>query len=734
MPHDTEPVLIGRKTFAALGDACIPPNASYRPGMRASIFLLVSTLISAAAPKPSYPAATRGETVNILHGKSVQDPYRWLEDLNSEETGSWIKAQNTLTESYLEAIPGRKKLTDHLTRLWNVERYGIPFREGDNYFFTKNDGLQNQAVLCSAPTLAAEPKVLLDPNTLSEDGTVALGSYEVSPNGRHLVYSTSASGSDWVEWHVRDIETGKDLEDHLKWSKFSGASWSKDSKGFYYGRFPTPDKGEEMTAQNTHKKIYYHRLGNPQEKDELVYERPEQPKEGLYAWVSDDGRYLLIQISRGTDTKNGLFYRDLSKPDSPVVELLPDFDASYDFVSNLDSTFLIRTDLKAPKQKVIAIDLSNPERKNWKTIIPESEETLRSVSHVGGTLIANYLKDARTEIRRFKTDGSRLPEVKLPGLGTASGFYGNADQTETFYAFTSFTSPGTIYRYDTAQNTSTVFKQPATRFDPDNYESSQIFATSKDGTRVPMFVVHRKGLKLDGSNPTLLYAYGGFNISLRPSYSAATIAWLDLGGVYVMANLRGGGEYGEEWHQGGMKLKKQNVFDDFIACAEHLISKKYTSNKKLAIAGGSNGGLLVGACMVQRPDLYGACLPAVGVMDMLRFHKFTIGWAWQAEYGKPDDPVDFANLLSYSPYHNLKPATYPATLVITSDHDDRVVPSHSYKFTAALQFVQKGNAPTLIRIESKAGHGAGTPTSKRIEAVVDKYSFLSRNLNFPLNP
>ncbi|MEJ6720204.1 MAG: prolyl oligopeptidase family serine peptidase [Akkermansiaceae bacterium] len=697
--------------------------------------LLAITLatITAKESKISYPDSNPGETVDLIHGVSVPDPYRWLEGLNSEDTSKWVTEQNKVTETYLARIPGRDLLEKHVTKLWNVERFGVPFFEGGRFFFTKNDGLQNQSVLYSTPSLESEPKVLLDPNRLSADGTVALSDYEVSPNGKHLAYSTSSSGSDWIEWKVREIATGKDLPDHLLWSKFSGASWSKDSKGFYYGRFPAPKKGRKMTAQNIHKKIYYHTLGAASQKsDRIVYERPEHPKEGLSAWVSEDGRYLLIQVSRGTDTKNGLFYKDLTTPDAKVVELLPKFDASYDYVSNLGSTFLIRTDLDAPKQKVISIDLNKPEAANWKTIIPESPETLRALSHVGGILVANYLKDARTEIRRFELDGSQLSPVKLPALGTAAGFRGKSDQNETFFYFTSFTTPGAIYRYDVKTNTQVLFKSPKTQFNPEEYQSKQIFATSKDGTKVPMFVVHKKDLKLDGKNPTLLYAYGGFNISLRPSYSPATIAWLDMDGVYVMANLRGGGEYGEEWHEAGMKLKKQNVFDDFIACAEHLVATNYTSSSKLAIAGGSNGGLLVGACMVQRPDLYGACLPAVGVMDMLRFHKFTIGWAWQAEYGKPDDPTDFKNLLRYSPYHNLKPAKYPATLVITSDHDDRVVPSHSFKFAAALQAAQQGPAPSLIRIESKAGHGAGTPTSKRIEAIVDKYSFLTRALGFQI--
>ena len=701
--------------------------------MRKIILLAITlNILTARGNTLSYPDSKPGETIDTLHGIRVPDPYRWLEDLNSDQTAAWVKAQSSLTNSYLDAIPGRQVLKNHLTKLWNVERLGVPSFEGGSYFFSKNNGLQNQSVLYSTKSLDIEPTVLLDPNTLSLDGTVALKSYEVSPDGKYLAYSTSASGSDWVEWQVREISSGKDLSDHLKWSKFSGASWSKDSKGFYYGRFPKPKGGDEMIAKNIHKKIYYHEIGTPQDEDLLVYERPNEPKQGLYAWVTEDGKYLLIQVSQGTDTKNGLFYKDLTNPTSKVIELLADFDASYDFITNLGSNFIIRTDLKAPKQKVVSIDLNAPISTQWKTIIPESKQTLRSVSHIGGLFIANYLKDARTEIRRFKTDGSPLRPVKLPGLGTATGFGGKSNRNETFYYFTSFTSPGAVYQYDIARNASTLFKAPKTQFDRDNYESRQIFATSRDGTKIPMFIVYKKSLKLDGNNPTLLYAYGGFNISLRPSYSPATIAWLDLGGIYVMANLRGGGEYGEEWHEAGMKLKKQNVFDDFIACAEHLISKKFTSSKKLSIAGGSNGGLLVGACMVQRPELYGACLPAVGVMDMLRFHKFTIGWAWQAEYGEPDKLDDFENLLKYSPYHNLKPNNYPATMVITSDHDDRVVPSHSYKFAAALQSAQKGPAPTLIRIESKAGHGAGTPTSKRIEAIVDKYAFLSKSLGFQI--
>lgn len=699
-------------------------------------FIVINLLLLPLSAKEDsfvYPDSHPGETVEVIHGVEVADPYRWLEDLNAEQTRQWIKEQNGVTEKHLHAIPGRKELNAHLTELWNVERFGPPFNVGGRYFFGRNDGLQNQSVLYVAESLNTEPKVLLDPNQLSADGTVALKDYEVSPNGKWMAYSVSKSGSDWIEWRVRDILTGADLSDHLKWSKFSGATWAQDSSGFYYGRFPTPKKGQEMMAENTHKKLYFHKIGTAQREDQVVYERPDHPKWGLYAELSEEGRYLIITVSQGTDTKNGLFYKDLAKPDSKVVELLPKFDASYSFIGNMESTLLIQTDLDAPRQRVVAINLKNPKPSTWRTVIPESAETLRSVTYVGDTLIANYLKDARSDIRRYQTNGRRLSSVRLPGLGSAAGFAGKSSHTETFYSFSSFTSPGAVYRYDVANNTSKPWKKPETKFDQDAYETSQIFATSTDGTKVPMFIIHQKGLKKDGQNPTLLYAYGGFDIPILPRYSPATIAWLDMGGIYVSANLRGGGEYGEKWHQAGMKLKKQNVFDDFIACGEHLISERFTSSKKLAIFGGSNGGLLVGACLVQRPDLFGAAIPAVGVLDMIRFQKFTIGWAWQSEYGFPDDhPEEFKYLLGYSPYHNAKPAHYPATMITTSDHDDRVVPSHSYKFAAALQAAQKGSAPTLIRIESKSGHGAGTPTSKRIEQAVDRYSFLSRALVHPI--
>ena len=701
---------------------------------RKLLFLLPMSLFADPAAPITYPESNPGTTVEVLHGVEVADPYRWLEDDNSVETADWVRDQNVVTQNYLADVKGKKEISDHLTALWNYERYGIPFKEGGRYFFNKNNGLQNQSVLYTTTSLDIEASVLLDPNTFSDDGTIALGSRSISPDGKYIAYSISKSGSDWVEWKVRNIETGVDEADHLLWSKFSGSSWSKDSKGFYYGRFAPPAEGEELTAKNTDKKIYYHTLGTEQSEDKLVYERPDHPLWGLAAFVTDDGRYLMFHVTQGTDTKNALFYRDLTKPDSEVVELLPDFDASYGYVSNVGSTFLIETDLDAPRKKLISIALDSPERTNWKTLIPETEKTLDYVSHVGGVLLVTYLADAHSEVHRFDLDGKDLGEVELPGLGTTGGFWGKPGDKETFYIYTSFTSPGTVYRYDISNNESSVFKKPTTLVDPDAYETKQVFYPSKDGTKVPMFIVHKKGLMLNGQNPTYLYAYGGFGISLLPNYSPTNTTWLDMGGVYALANLRGGGEYGEDWHQAGTKLKKQNVFDDFIAAAEYLIAEKYTSSSKLAIAGGSNGGLLVGACLVQRPDLFGACIPAVGVMDMLRFHKFTIGWAWESEYGSPEDAEEFKVLRAYSPYHNLKKGTtYPATMVTTSDHDDRVVPAHSFKFAAALQEANGGPNPMLIRIETKAGHGAGTPTKKLIEQAVDRFAFLSKALDFEVD-
>lgn len=676
---------------------------------------------------PSYPDPT---VVDIYHGQPVPDPYRWLEDLDSEQTRAWIEAQNQLTFDYLRQIPARQRLLERLTQLWNYERYSQPFKEGNRYFYFKNDGLQNQSVLYTQESLEGQARVLLDPNTFSEDGTVALAGIAISRDGRYLAYGLSRSGSDWQEWKVRDIETGEDLPDHLRWVKFSGASWTLDGQGFFYSRYDEPAPGSEYESANYFQKLYYHRLGTSQSEDVLVYHRPDQKEWGFAGGVTEDGNYLIISVWRGTDPKNLIFYKDLRDPQSPVVELIREFEAEYSFVGNDGSRFWLLTDCQAPRRRLVAIDLEQPDR--VQEVIPEAEETLQGVSLINNQFVAFYLKDAHTQIKTFALDGTYLGEIPLPGLGSASGFGGKRYDTETFYTFTSFTTPPTIYRYDFTSGTSTLFRQPQVDFDPQAYEVQQVFYTSKDGTRIPMFLVHRRGLARTGDHPTLLYGYGGFGISLTPSFSVGLVAWLEMGGVYAQPSLRGGGEYGEEWHQAGTKLNKQKVFDDFIAAAEWLIAHGYTNPAKLAISGGSNGGLLVGACLVQRPELFAAALPAVGVFDMLRFHKFTIGWAWISEYGSPENPEEFKALYAYSPLHNLKPGTaYPATLITTADHDDRVVPAHSFKFAAALQAAQGGSQPILIRIDTKAGHGAGKPTSKLIEEAADRWAFLVQVLGIP---
>lgn len=677
----------------------------------------------------TYPAARKGEQIDDYHGVKVADPYRWLEDLDSEETRAWVEAENKLTFAFLNEIPARPKIKDRLTRLWNYERFGVPFKEGNNYFYSRNSGLQNQSVLYTVTALDGQPKLLLDPNTLSTDGTVALSALQVSNDGKLLAYSLSASGSDWQEWKVRDVETGKDLSDDLRWVKFSGASWTPDGKGFFYSRYDEP-KGDSLKGTNYFQKLYYHNIGTPQTEDMLVYERPDQ-KDWLFGGnVTEDGRYLIIAVSQGTDVKSRVYYKDLKPGDAQVVKLLDDFDASYNFIGNDGNVFWFQVDLGAPRGKIIAIDITRPERANWKVLVPESKEALQSVSVINNMFVTNYLKDAHTQVKIYDTNGKFVREIEFPALGTAAGFGGKAKDKETFYAFTGFTSPTTVYRYDMVTGKSTVFRQPKVDFNPASFETKQVFYTSKDGTKVPMFITHKKGLKLDGNNPTYLYAYGGFNVSLTPAFSVSNLVWMEMGGVYAQPNLRGGGEYGEDWHQSGMKLKKQNVFDDFIAAAEWLIANKYTSTPKLAIGGGSNGGLLVGAALTQRPDLFGATLPAVGVMDMLRFQKFTIGWAWVSDYGSSDNADEFKALYAYSPLQNIKPKTvYPPTMVTTADHDDRVWPGHSFKFAAALQEAQAGPSPVLIRIETKAGHGAGKPISKVIEEVADRWAFLVRILN-----
>jgi prolyl oligopeptidase len=679
----------------------------------------------------TYPQAARGDVVDDHHGTKVADPYRWLEDADSAETRQWIDAQNAVTQQYLASIPQRDALRARLTELWNYERYTIPYSRGGRYLFSKNDGLQNQNVLYAADGKDSEPRVLIDPNTLSKDGTVALGGMSLTKDGKLLAYSLADGGSDWVTFRVRDLATGKDRDDKVEWVKFSGASWFED-RGFFYSRFDAPKAGEKLTGSNRFHKLFFHVLGTPQGEDLLIYQRPEDGELNVSGQVSDDEKFLVIGVRKGTQRRNVIAIANLPSDRSKLVpevrELIGGFDASYAFVGNRGSTLWFRTDKDAPRGRVIAVDAANPDRGAWKTVIPEGPDRLVSVSHVGGRLIATYLKDARSLVRVFEADGKLVRDVGLPGIGTASGFDGDPGDPETFYSFTSFTDPGSIWRYDVATGRSTVFRRPRLQFDPSAFETKQVFYPSKDGTKVPMFLTHEKGLAPSPDTPVLLYAYGGFDISLTPSFSVTQLVWMERGGIYAVANLRGGGEYGEDWHKAGMKDKKQNVFDDFIAAAEFLIANRHTSSRRLATFGGSNGGLLIGATMIQRPDLFGACMPAVGVMDMLRFHKFTVGWGWVPEYGTADDPADFRVLHAYSPYHNLRPAKYPPTLVTTADHDDRVVPAHSFKFAAALQHAQQGEAPVLIRIDTRAGHGAGKPTAKQIEEAADRLAFLTKEL------
>jgi prolyl oligopeptidase len=736
---DNQKICGGKKTSRGVQSFPEPSRWLLVCGL-ASAVLLAGCVTDDSARNPStarpvYPITRKTNTVDDYHGVKVADPYRWLEDDNAPETKAWVEAQNKVTFGYLENIPGRSAIKARLTKLWNYERYGVPFKQGGRYFYSKNDGLQNQSVLYTMRSLEAPPNLLLDPNKLSTDGTVALKSYDLTEDGNLMAYALSAAGSDWEEIRVRDVQSAQDRTDLIKWVKFSGASWTKDGQGFFYSRYDEPNEETKLTKANYFHKLYCHRLGTPQSEDKLVYHRPDHKDWNFGGSVTDDGHYLIITASQGTDPKNRVLYQDLQQPDSPVVELLMDFDADYTFIDNDGPVFWFKTDLNAPRHRVIAIDITKPERANWKEIIPEAQETLGGVNAVKNQFICAYLKDAHSQVKIFGLDGAFMREIPLPGIGSAGGFGGKRSDTETFYSFASFTVPGTIFRYDLKAGASSVFRQPTVDFDPNDYETRQIFFTSKDGTRVPMFITHKKGLKLNGKNPTLLYAYGGFNISMTPSFSVANLAWMEMDGVYAMPNLRGGGEYGENWHQAGTKLKKQNVFEDFIAAAEWLIANKYTSPKQLAISGGSNGGLLVGACLTQRPDLYGATLPAVGVMDMLRFHKFTIGWAWTSDYGSAEDPDQFKALHAYSPLHNIKPGTkYPPTLVTTADHDDRVVPAHSFKFAATLQAAQAGKAPILIRVETRAGHGAGKPTTKLIEEAADKWAFLVRELNVKLGP
>jgi prolyl oligopeptidase len=682
-----------------------------------------------------YPEYPRLDQIDEIHGVKVPDPYRWLEDIDSPQTRQWIESQNYITFSYLEKIPARDKILQRIAELWNYEKYGVPFKRGNRYFFTRNDGLQNQNVLYWMESLDSEPQLLLDPNQLSKDGTIALVGLAISEDGRYMAYGLSSAGSDWTEWRVRDIDNAFDLPDHLKWIKFSSASWDIKGKGFYYSRYDEPQEGMALRDANYYHKLYYHQMGTSQLEDQLIYERPDQKEWGFSAEVTQDGKYLVISVWKGTLQQNGIFWQDLESKNKSVVEMLNQFDASYEFIGNEGPIFYFRTDLDAPKLRVIAIDSSNPDRGNWREIIPESSDSLQAVSLVGRYFVASNLHDAYSQIKIFDLKGNFLRDLPLPEIGSVIGFIGRQNDPETFYLFTGFTVPGTIYRYDIDTGESSIFRQPQVNFDPAMYVTEQVFYQSKDGTTIPMFLCYQKGMVRDGNNPTFLYGYGGFNIPLTPVFSVSNLIWMEMGGIYAQASLRGGGEYGKSWHEAGMRGQKQNVFDDFIASAEWLINHKYTNPEKLSIGGRSNGGLLVAACMVQRPELFAACLIGVGVLDMLRFHKFTIGWAWVSDYGSPDDPNDFKTLLAYSPYHNLQDGfTYPAVLITTADHDDRVYPAHSFKFTAALQDAIRDNQsskskPALIRIETRAGHGVGKPTSKIIEENADMWAFLVENLN-----
>ena len=689
---------------------------------------------NAEAAGMTYPETARIQVIDEYHGHRVADPYRWLEDTESDETAKWVAAQNDVTRRYLDSLPVRESMRRRLEKIWNYERYGLPRRRGDTYLYLHNDGLQNQSVLYKSESLDGARSVLIDPNTLSEDGTVALASSVLTKDGNLVAYALADGGSDWRTWKVRDVATGEDLSDVVRWAKFSGIAWlpgdpGEDAQGFFYARYDEPSEGEELTGTNENQKLFFHALGTDQADDQLIFKRDDEPKWGFSPDVTDDGRYLIIHNWKGSEPKSQIFIKDLHDPDGEIRPLITGFDAEYEWIASVDSTLYFVTDHEAPRRRLIAVDADEPSRDRWRTVIAETADVIESVSLFGTTFYVVALHDAHSKVTRHAIDGNLIDEVPLPGVGSAGGFGGRQDATETFFSFTNYVTPTSIYRVDLSDGRVSRWRQPEVDLHVDEFVTEQLFCASKDGTRVPIIVTRRKEVELDGTHRTLLYAYGGFNVSLTPAFSPASAAWVDAGGIYAVANLRGGGEYGRTWHEAGMRLKKQNVFDDFIAAAEHLIEKGYTTPGRLGIRGGSNGGLLVGAAMTQRPDLFGACLPAVGVMDMLRFHKFTIGWAWVTEYGSSDEADQIENLLSYSPLHNIKPGTcYPATLVTTADRDDRVVPGHSFKFGAALQAAQGCDRPTLIRIETRAGHGAGTPTSKRIDEYADLWAFLFENL------
>jgi prolyl oligopeptidase len=695
-------------------------------------FLALSFMMSCSEKPLNYPTNKKEDVKDTIFGTVVEDPYRWLEDDNSSETAEWVKAQNELTFGYLGQLPYRDQIKNRLTELWDYPKYGTPFKEAGKYFFYKNNGLQNQSVLYMAHDLTAPSQVLLDPNTLSEDGTAALNNIEISNDGKYLIYQIAKSGSDWNEIFVKNIETGEMLPDHIQWVKFSGISWLND--GFFYSAYDKPEAGSELSKANEFQKVYFHKLGTDQSADQLIVNDPENPKRMFGAGLTEDKRFLLISKSIGTHG-NALDIKDLSKKNSAFVPLMTSYEFEFNPVDNIGDDLYVLTNYKAPKYRLVKINTTKPEEENWTEVIAEKKDVLESVRFVAGKMELTYMTDAHSKTEVYSYGGTFDHEVQLPGIGTVGAFSGKKDEKIAYYSYTSYNTPGEIYKYDFTTKQSTLHFRPEVKFNPDDFEVKQEFYASKDGTKVPMFIVHKKGMELNGNNPTLLYAYGGFNISQKPAFSAARIAFIEQGGILAVANLRGGGEYGEEWHLAGTKLQKQNVFDDFIAAAEYLINQKYTSSQKLAIQGGSNGGLLVGAVTNQRPDLFKVALPAVGVMDMLRFHKFTIGWAWAGDYGTSADSEEmFKYLLGYSPYHTVKEnGNYPAVLATTADHDDRVVPAHTFKYMARLQELNtKNKLPLLVRIDTKAGHGAGKPTSKQIEEYTDIWSFVFYHLGIAL--
>ena len=679
----------------------------------------------------TYPDSKKSDVSDVYFGDTVPDPYRWLENDTAADVKEWVKEQNAVTDQYMATIPFRESLYQEFTRIWDFPKYGTPSKKGNRRFFMKNDGLQNQYVLYMQTGEEGEPEVLLDPHTFSEDGTIALSGISISNDGKYLAYKTSTGGSDWNEIRVMDIESRKMLDDHLHWIKFSGIAWLDD--GFFYSAYDAPEKGSELSGKNEFHKVYFHKIGEPQSQDKLFFEDPRNPQLSVSVATDEDGKFIFLSSSQGT-SGNRLMVKEAKGTNTAFHTINGDFDYDFDVVDVVDDKLLIMTNYKAPRYRLILVDPFRTEETHWQEFVPETDAVLRSASYIGGKIITTYLRDAKSMAMVYDKDGSFMHEVQFPTIGTVSGFSGDKNDNEAFYSFSSYTYPTTIYKYDVARNTSEIFHKVDVTYNPEDYETKQIFFKSKDGKEVPMFVTHRKGIRLDGHNPLLLYGYGGFNISLTPGFSVSNMPFIDNGGVYVVVNLRGGGEYGKEWHEAGTKLQKQNTFDDFISAAEWLIENKYTSSDKLAILGGSNGGLLVGACMTQRPDLFKVALPQVGVLDMLRYHKFTIGWAWAGDYGTSDESAEmYAYLKGYSPLHNIKEGvSYPATLVTTADHDDRVVPAHSFKFIATLQEKDAGKNPVLIRIETDAGHGAGKPTSKVIEETTDRWAFTMYNLG--MNP